>query len=457
MATPVEMPKLGNTVEDCVLVAWQKHKGDSVKAGDVLAEIETDKATFDLIATAAGTVLELFYEDGAMVPVFANVCVIGEAGEATEDYRPPAPAPAATAASAPSGASGPPPPAPVPAVGVAPTASDGAPDWPSATATNGAQPADQPKGSPASPAPTGRLSPRARRFAREHGVQASPLAGSGPGGRILERDVRAQLRSAPAISGAARSLIESGYEIRGSGSGLGSMIRARDLVPPPVRLTRVRETIARRMRGSLASTAQYTLHTSADATGLLAFRREVKARPGAPDITINDLVAFCAVAAVIEVPAVNAELIDGRLYEREHVNLGFACDTPRGLVVPVVRRSEELGVAQLSSRMKALATQAIEGTLAADDMADATFTVSNLGGLGVESFTPVLNPPQVAILGVDAITVKPVRNAGGAVEFIDAIGLSVTLDHQVVDGAPGARFLNVVKQKIASVQSLCSI
>lgn len=457
MATPVEMPKLGNTVEDCVLVAWHKHKGDPVKAGDVLAEIETDKATFDLIAPAAGSVLELFFEDGAMVPVFANVCVIGEAGEATEDYRPPTPVPAAPVATALSSANGSPAPAPEAAVGVAPPASDGAPDWTMATAPNGAQPAVQPEAPPASPVPAGRLSPRARRFAREHGFQAPPMTGSGPGGRILEKDVRAQLRSVPAVSGAARSLIESGYEIRGSGSGLGSMIRARDLVPPPVRLTRVRETIARRMRGSLASTAQYTLHTSADATGLLALRRDVKATPGAPDITINDLVAFCAIQAVLEVPAVNAELIDGRLYQREQVNLGFACDTPRGLVVPVVRRSEELGVAELSSRMKALATQAIEGTLAADDMADATFTVSNLGGLGVESFTPVLNPPQVAILGVDAITVKPVRKADGAVEFIDAIGLSVTLDHQVVDGAPGARFLNVVKQKIASVQSLCSI
>lgn len=450
MATPVEMPKLGNTVEDCVLVAWHKQKGDPVQAGDILAEIETDKATFDLIAPAAGTVLELFFEDGAMVPVFANVCVIGEAGEATEDYRPQTPVPAATGAPAMHSANDAAAPTPVAAGGAAPAVSDGGSERTSPPTPNGGQPAVQ-------PVPAGHLSPRARRFAREHGFQAPPMTGSGPGGRILERDVRAELRSVPAVSGAARSLIESGYEIRGSGSGLGSMIRARDLVPPPVRLTRVRETIARRMRGSLASTAQYTLHASADATGLLALRREIKATPGAPDITINDLVAFCTIQAVLGMPAVNAELIDGRLYEREHVNLGFACDTPRGLVVPVVRRSEELGVAELSSRMKALATQAIEGNLAADDMADATFTVSNLGGLGVESFTPVLNPPQVAILGVDAITVKPVRKADGAVEFIDAIGLSVTLDHQVVDGAPGARFLNIVKQKIASVQSLCSI
>ena len=457
MAKAVEMPKLGNTVEDCVLVAWHKHKGDPVQPGDVLAEIETDKATFDLVAPAAGTVLELFFDDGAMVPVFANVCVIGEVGEATEDFRPKTPVPAAPQAPLASGANGSAAPAPLAPAGAAPTPSDGVAEWTSATEPNGGRPAAAPGPPAASPVTAGRLSPRARRFAREHDLQPPPMTGSGPGGRVLERDVRARLASAPALSGAARSLIASGYEIRGSGSGLGSMIRARDLVPPPVRLTGVRDTIARRMRESLGSTAQYTLHASADAGGLLAFRREVKATPGAPDITINDLVTFCAIRAVLEVPAVNAELIDGRLYERDHINLGFACDTPRGLVVPVVRCSEDLTIAELSSRMKALATQATEGTLAGDDMTDATFTVSNLGGLGVESFTPVLNPPQVAILGVDAITLKPVRKPDGAIEFIDAIGLSVTLDHQVVDGAPGARFLNVVKQKIASVQSLCSI
>ena len=171
------------------------------------------------------------------------------------------------------------------------------------------------------------------------------------------------------------------------------------------------------MAESLASTAQYTLHVSADATGLLALRREIKASPGVPDITVNVLVVFCAIQAVLEVPAVNAELIDGRLYQRAHVNLGFACDTPRGLVVPVVRSCEELSVAELSGRMSALAAQAVEGTLGADDMVDATFTVSNLGVLGVESFTPVINPPQVAILGVDAITLRPVRKPDGSVEI----------------------------------------
>jgi len=462
VATPVEMPKLGNTVEQCLLVAWHKHKGDTVCSGDVLAEMETDKATFDLTAPTDGIVLELFFDDGAMVPVFTNVCVIGEAGEAVEGYRPQVPAPSTTAGTAASGSRGNAP-AAAAETGTAPRAMSPAPDGQAdgtsaIPRSNGGGPTAQPAVPAANiPVPVGRMSPRARRFAAEHGFQPPAVTGSGPGGRILERDVRAQLLSSPSVTRAARSLIDSGYEPRGAGSGLGGMIRAGDLVLPPVRFSGMRERIAQRMRESLLGTAQYTLHGSADATALLALRREIKASPGTPDISINDLVAFCVIQAVREVPAVNAELIQGRLYQRVHINLGFACDTPRGLVVPVVRRSEELSVAELSGRMNALATQAVEGTLGADDMVDATFTVSNLGGLGVECFTPVINPPQVAILGVDAITLRPVRKPDGGVEFIDVIGLSATFDHQVIDGAPGARFLNVVKQKIASVKSLCSI
>ncbi len=461
MATPVEMPKLGNTVEQCLLVAWHKRKGDAVSTGEVLAEMETDKATFDLTAPTSGTLLELFFDDGAMVPVFTNVCVIGEEGESVEGYRPKMPVRSVTAGTPVSaiGGSAPPPAAQTfPAAAAVSAAPDGVAGGAMSRRSNGSWPAAQPATPPENVAPpVGRMSPRARRFAAEHGLRPPAPPGSGPGGRILETDVRAQLRSAQPVTRAARKLLDSGYEIRGAGSGLGGMIRADDLVPPPVRFTGMRERIARRMGESLATTAQYTLHGSADATGLLALRREIKATPGAPDITINDLVAFCVIRAVLEVPAVNAEFIEGRLYQRGHVNLGFACDTPRGLVVPVVRHSEELGVAELSGRMSALSTQAVEGSLGADDMADATFTLSNLGGLGVESFTPVINPPQVAILGVDAITLRPVRMAEGGVEFVDVIGLSATFDHQVIDGAPGARFLNVVKQKIASVQSLCSI
>ena len=182
----------------------------------------------------------------------------------------------------------------------------------------------------------------------------------------------------------------------------------------------------------------------------------MKASPATAGITISDLVAFCMVRSLLEAPALNAEFADGMLQRHVQVHLGFACDTDRGLMVPVIRDSQRLSLAQLSLQRRELAVAAVRGTLDPDDLTGATFTVTNLGGLGVESFTPVLNPPQVAILGVNAIEVKPVRKPDGNIEFIDSIGLSLTLDHQVIDGAPGARFLNVLAREISNAEALCT-
>ena len=399
MATPVEAPKLGNSVEECLVAKWLKHKGDLVSAGETVAEIETDKATFEVTAPVGGTLLETFFAEGALAPVFTNLCVIGEPGEAVETFRPKLAEPAIAA---PEDKWGRPPGLPSPK-------------------------------QPENPAPLASLSPRARRFAEEHGFHPASVAGSGPGGRVIEEDLRKLYYSGPA-----------------------GRVLASDLGPPPSPLSGIREKIARRMRESLAATAQYTLHSSADAGGLLALRKRVKSAAGGQDITIGDMAAFCAIKALLEFPELNAELIDGRIYQHAEVHLGFACDTPRGLMVPVVRNAGKLTPSELSLRMHELAAQATGGTVSVDDLSGATFTVSNLGGLGIESFTPLLNPPQVAILGVDAIQVKPVRRKG-SVEFIDSIGLSLTCDHQAIDGAPGARFLKVLKEKIENVESLCTI
>jgi pyruvate dehydrogenase E2 component (dihydrolipoamide acetyltransferase) len=210
------------------------------------------------------------------------------------------------------------------------------------------------------------------------------------------------------------------------------------------------------MRESLATTAQYTLNASADAAGLLRLRARIKAAANGPDININDLVTFCAIDALKQVPDLNAEFVDGALVAHSEIHMGFACDTPRGLLVPVIRDAHRLTVAELAARAKELAGRAVLGTILPDDLSGATFTISNLGGLGIESFTPLLNPPQVAILGVGAISLKPVRRERD-VEFIDAIGLSLTCDHQAIDGAPGARFLQVLKDRIERVESLCTI
>jgi pyruvate dehydrogenase E2 component (dihydrolipoamide acetyltransferase) len=393
MATPVEVPKLGNTVEECLISRWIKRPGEAVSVGDVVAEIETDKATFEVTAPVAGTVLAAFFEEGALVPVFTNLFVIGDRGESADGFRP----------------------------------GDHAPSQQSAEQGGaGIQPAELlPRAAKAIA-----FSPRARRFAAAHDFRPAEVIGSGPGGRVLEADLRKL------------------YDLQKNGAKIAPQ--------PGVPAGRLRERIARRMRDSLSSTAQYTMNASADATGLLALRARIKASRSLPDITINDLVTFCAIEALLEVPSLNAEFIDGRIHEHADVHIGFACDTPRGLLVPVVRDAQTLAIDELAVRMKDLAAQTVAGTVSPDDLAGATFTISNLGGLGIESFTPILNPPQVAILGVSAIQLKPVRRNGNII-FIDAIGLSLTCDHQVIDGAPGARFLQVLKDRIERVESLCAI
>lgn len=381
MATPVEAPKLGNTVEECLVSRWARHKGDQVAAGDVVAEIETDKATFEVTAPVDGVVLDTFFDEGALVPVFTNLFVIGAPGESAEGFRPGSRVEAV-----------------VEAVVEAPVRVERSID---------------PAGTSASAT---RISPRARRFARDQKVEINGVHGSGPGGRILEQDLRKLYDSAS-------------------------------------RMSTMRDRIARRMRESLATTAQYTMHASADARGLLAVRARVKRSTSLPDININELVTFCTIEALLEVPDLNAEFSDGRIRKHADIHVGFACDTPRGLLVPVVRDAHTLAIDELALRMKDLAARAVEGKLSPDDLSGATFTISNLGGLGIDAFTPILNPPQVAILGVGAIQLKPVRR-GGQIEFIDTIGLSLTCDHQVIDGAPGARFLKVLAAQIEKAESV---
>ncbi len=431
MATSVEVPKFGNTVEECILSRWAKRPGDPVAVGDLVAEIETDKATFELMAPVEGILLAAFFEEGALVPVFTNLFVIGKPGEDVEAFRPKA---TVASSAAPS-----------------PTASK-TPNAPSSAAT---APAAQDH-APVADSSSGALSPRARRFAEDRGFHPSNVQGSGPGGRVLESDLRDLYFSSPRVSETAKAHALDGAEAPREGSGPAGMVLASDLGPPAVRISNIRERIARRMRESLASTAQYTLNSSADAGGLLRLRAKIKQSGTTPDINLNDLVAFCAVKAVLEMPDVNALFIGGKIYKSAAVHLGFACDTPRGLLVPVVRDAHRLSAVELALGMKQLTEQAVKGTISADDLNGASFTVSNLGNLGIESFTPLINPPQVAILGVDTIQLKPVRRNGN-IEFIDSIGFSLTCDHQVVDGAPGARFLKVLKEKIETVETLCTI
>jgi pyruvate dehydrogenase E2 component (dihydrolipoamide acetyltransferase) len=446
MATAVLMPRQGNTVESCIIAGWKKEVGDQVSEGEVLCEAETDKALIEVESPASGTVLALFFEEGDEVPVLTTIAAVGETGEDVEDLRPDgtetkAEAPAASAEETPSKAP------------------------PQKTVPEEAEEESILK-----------ISPRARKLARQKEVDVSHLEGSGPGGRIIERDVQAAVEEQPAMSPLARQMMaQGGYEAPARGSGVSGRIMASDLRPESaeaaapatlvedevetIPLKGVRKVIADRMLESLQTTAQLTLNGSADARALKAYRQQLKTSAeslGLQKVTINDLILFAVSRILPQYPELNAQFKDEAIYRHKNVQLGVAVDTPRGLMVPVIRQANRLSLKQIARESKRLATACLEGKVAPDELAGGTFTVTNLGNLGVESFTPVLNPPEVGILGVGGINLKPVEEAG-EVEFRPHLGLSLTINHQVVDGAPAARFLQALSQGLADFELLLAL
>lgn len=420
------MPRQGQSVESCILTEWKVQSGDTVTEGDVLAVIETDKASFDLESTASGTVLELFWEADDDVPVLANVLVIGEEGENIDEFRP-----------ADSGGTSTPEP-------VATSSSDT--NIPAVETT--AQPLETIAQSVGTvTAPSAGISPRARKKAMHAGVDAEILVGTGPGGRVIERDVDAFLSGSPRLSAAARVRAQDGMEAPKHGSGIAGMALASDMREPgaidgadvtPVK--GIRKLIADKMMQSLQGTAQLTLHSSFDATACQQYRKK-RLADGESKVSINDLVAKAILSALKLHPEMNAHFLGDRLAVFHEVNLGIAVDSPRGLMVPVVESASTMSLEMLSAEIKKKAIACRDGTIQPDDLSGGTFTLTNLGMLGVENFTPVLNPPEIAILGVGGISVKPKRQEDGEISFVDQISLSLTIDHQAIDGAPAARFL----------------
>ncbi len=419
MTTQLVLPKLGNSVESSIIIAWLKQPGDRVEAGEPICTVETDKSTLEVPSTVSGVLLQHLVNVGDDVPVQTPIALIGEVETPTPEAR-----------------------------------------------------ADEP---PATPA----ISPRALKLARAHGIDPSEVVGSGPGGRIIERDVRARIeerRESKRMTPVARAMVErGGYVAPEQGSGPGGRITKQDLIPigdpasprepdapsgdyEVIPLSGVRRTIAERMRASLQSTAQLTLHAGADARALLAYRQKLKASDevfGLRNVTINDLVMFAVARTLLRFPALNATFEGDELRQHARVHLSFAVDTPRGLLAPVIRNAHALSLRQLAEAAKALAADAAAGKLAPDALIGGTFTVTNLGSLGVETFTPILNPPQVAILGVGSINLKPILPEGARdVVFAPHLGLSLTIDHQFVDGAPAARFLQALAHNIEQIELL---
>lgn len=453
MATPVVMPKQGQTVESCIITAWKKKVGDQVAEGEALCEVETDKALLEVECPASGTVLALFFEVGDEVPVLTNIAAIGQPGENVDDLRP-------------GRARGEEPePATVPRLAVQETAE---PVRKAVAAGSPQTPVDSVVG----------ISPRAGKLAGQKGVDVTGIRGTGPRGRIIERDVQAMLEKRPVMTPLARTMLAGGgFAAPERGSGVGGRVMAKDLkavpAPPPgpaglptaedevqiIPLKGIRQIIAGRMLQSLQSTAQLTLNASADARALQAYRQQLKNSPeelGLQKVTINDLILFAVSRTLPHYPRLNALLKDDTILQYKDVHLAVAVDTPRGLMVPVIRRANTLSLKQLAEEARRLASACVEGGIGPDELAGGTFTVTNLGILGIESFTPILNPPQVGILGVGNINLKPVA-VGGEVQFIPHLGLSLTINHQVVDGAPGARFLQALSQRLAEIQLLLAL
>jgi pyruvate dehydrogenase E2 component (dihydrolipoamide acetyltransferase) len=433
MATPVIMPRQGQSVESCLFSSWYVEKGARVNKGDLLFSYETDKAAFDAESPADGFLLATFAAPGDLIPVLQNVAVIGEHGENWDHL--------------------------VPGTEIT-RAPENKPD-------HDIQAADSPVKS-AGNQPSGgevRISPRAKKAAKNLKVSPAGISGSGPEGRILEKDIISAAAGMPKATPLAKS-IAYGKQLpvpeQGSGPGgkvMASDIREKQEIKAGIDfeekpLSNVRKIIARNMLSSLQNTAQLTLHSTADARKLLSLRKNLKAEKDEMKqaITINDLVCFAVVQALLKHPAMNAHFLGEFIRYYRPVNLGFAVDTDRGLMVPTLFNADKMSLPELSAGLKSLAAQAQKGNIDPQLLSGATFTVTNLGALGVEMFTPVLNPPQTGILGINAITYRPGDTGDGTISFIPVIGLSLTFDHRAIDGAPAALFLRDVAGHITRME-----
>lgn len=407
MATPVIMPRQGQSVESCIITEWKKKVGDEVHVGDVLFSYETDKSTFEEQAKVDGTLLAVFYNAEDDVPVLLNVAVIGKPGEPFAEF-----APAGAAATAPAAQEE-----------IKPVAAETAAPTLQATAARAEG-----------------VSPRAKSAAEQLGVDPAQASPSGPHGRVIERDVLA-LAKEGRLSGRAAEEAAPATAATASVASAPAAVNAQEF--DEVRLPNLRRMIAKTMHDSLAEMAQLTHNTSFDATKILAFREGLKAAPESmdlPKITINDIMLFAVSRVLTKHEGLNAHMLGDKMRYFKHVNLGIAVDTPRGLLVPTLFAAETKSLGQIAAESKALAKAAIDGSINPDLLSGGTFTISNLGLFGIESFTPVINPPQVALLGVCSMTER-IRTVDGQITAYPAMGLSLTYDHRAVDGAPASRFL----------------
>jgi len=430
MAEIVRMPKLSDTMTEGVVASWLKKVGDRVKSGEILAEIETDKATMEFESFFDGVLLHIGVPTGSTAPVDSLLAILGKEGEdisallaaegsgipislptaaAPAPAAPVAPAPAAPVAAAP---------APVPVATPAPT------PVPVASAPTPVTPPtpQPPTSTSSSTSPSSPISPLARRLAEERGIDVMKVRGTGEGGRIVRRDIEAYREVPVATGGSSFGAAESFEEVA---------------------VTQMRKTIARRLAESKFTAPHFYLTVSVDMDAAMEARAVINAS-GAVKVSVNDLVVKAAALALKKHPAVNSSWLGDRIRTNYHVHIGVAVAVEDGLLVPVVRHADTKSLSAIGGEVKALAVKAKEKKLQPAEWEGNTFTISNLGMFGIEEFTAIINPPDACILAVGSVQQVPVVK-NGAVAPGQTMRMTLSCDHRVVDGATGAAFLQDLK------------
>ena len=400
------MPALSPSMTEGVLAKWHKKVGDTIKPGEVIAEVETDKATMDLEAYDKGTILQISAPEGSKVAINGRIAIVGEPGEKVDSLSAPAPVASATPAAKTVTSS-----APAPTVAVAPVVP---------------------------PVSMGRvkISPLAKKVAAAKGVDVSGVAGSGPGGRIVRRDVESA---------------QGGGTVRSSAGIFGGKPIAQDGVRP---VSQMRAAIARRLVESKTTAPHFYVEREVDAAPLAKLRASANAALEMAGeklkLSVNDFVLKAAVEALRRVPAVNSSWEGASIRQHGAVHLAFAVALPDGLITPVIRNAHAKDFRTIAREAKDLGAKAKAGKLQPEEYTGGTFTVSNLGMIGVERFSAILNPPQAAILAVGATVKKPVVAANGVIVPGERMSLTVSADHRVVDGLMAGEFLKALVEVLES-------
>jgi pyruvate dehydrogenase E2 component (dihydrolipoamide acetyltransferase) len=441
MATKVYMEALSPTMEEGRLVSWHKAEGDPVKSGDVIAEVETDKAVMELVARGDGVLRARLLAEGETAPVGQLVGIIAEPAEdiaALIASSAPKPAPAAAAAATPAATSSAPS-APAPAAAAPASTPPSAPSAPAPAPAAKAAPPAAPAAAPAKPAPSqngGRVrsSPLARRVASERGVELAAIAGSGPNGRIIKRDVESAV-AAPVAAHQSAPAVERPRVVPADGDF------------HDVSLTQIRKTIAKRLAESIGPVPTFYLTADYDVERMAEMRTAMAAEGEEFKVSFNDILLKAVATALAQHPEVNAHWLGDRIRYFNRVHIGIAVAIDEGLITPVLFGAEDKSLRQIAEETRALAARARARKLAPNEYTGSTFSVSNLGMFGIEQFTAIINPPEAGILAAGAVEPRPVV-VDGAVVIRRRMRVTMSCDHRVIDGATGARFLQTLRRLV---------